>query len=73
MERIFIHLGEHLADELKALGLTARRDGEGAGRADGPDQGNHPGQEGNYGRHGLKAGPVVRHGAGCLDELAKEL
>ena len=44
MARLIIHPGEHLADELQALGMSANELAKDIGGADEPDHRDHPRQ-----------------------------
>ena len=73
MARLIIHPGEHLADELQALGMSANELAKSIGGADEPDHRDHPRQARHLGGYGLAPRAVVRHRAGYLDEPAKKL
>ena len=73
MARLIIHPGEHLADELQALGMSANELAKELGVPTNRITEIIRGKRGISGDTALRLGPVVRHGAGYLDEPAKKL
>jgi hypothetical protein len=71
MARTAIHPGEHLAEELKELSISAAELASADRRAGQPSHRDHQRSARDHGRYGAAARPLVRHQPGILAQSAK--